>query len=158
LVLVVGHYQFDSVSKIRFAPMVFASSITGVISYWSVAMQRFQTHHIIDRIIELDERHVGVARDLLATMIEDDPELARTWLDLAADASKDGIDPQGLFILPENVFHALHSHIRYGYVIEWLAKWSVESFHLKTELAGRLPGGWDEADTVLSAEHSRRTG
>lgn len=91
-------------------------------------------------------------------MIDDDPELARTWLDLAADASKDGIDPRGLLILPEDVFHALHSHIRYGYVIEWLAKWSVESFHLKSELAARLPGRWDEADTVLATEYSRRIG
>lgn len=121
-------------------------------------MNKFQTHQIIDRIIELDSRHVEVAKSVLATMIDDDPELARTWLDLAADASKDGIDPRGLLILPEDVFHALHSHIRYGYVIEWLAKWSVESFHLKTELAARLPGSWDEADTILATEHSRRTG
>jgi hypothetical protein len=121
-------------------------------------MQQFQTHHIIDRIIELDGRHIGVASSLLATMIDDDPELAQTWLDLAADASKDGIDPQGLLILPENVFHVVRSHIRYGYVIEWLAKWSVESFHLKNELAARLPGGWGEADAVLTAEHSRRVG
>lgn len=121
-------------------------------------MKQFQTHQIIDRIIQLESRHVGVAGSLLATMIDDDPELARTWLDLAADASIDGIDPQGLLILPESFFHVLHSHVRYGYVIEWLAKWSVESFHLKNELAARLPGRWDEADTVLATEHSRRTG
>ena len=121
-------------------------------------MKKIRTHQIIDRIIELDNRHAGVASSLLTTMINDDPELARTWLDLAADASKDGIDPRGLLILPEDVFHALHTHVRYGYVIEWLAKWSVESFHLKNELAVRLPGSWDEADTVLATEHNRRTG
>lgn len=33
LVLVVGHYQFDSGAKICFAPIVFAPNIEGVISY-----------------------------------------------------------------------------------------------------------------------------
>lgn len=121
-------------------------------------MQEYQTHHIIDRIIELDARHIGVARSLLATMADDDPEIAQTWHDFASDASRDGMDPMGLFILPETVFQVLHSHVRYGYVIQWLAKWSVESFHLKGELAARLPGGWGEIDDILTAEYERRIG
>jgi hypothetical protein len=121
-------------------------------------MQEYQTHQIIDRIIEIDARHIEVARSLLATMVVDDPEIAKTWLDLAADASKDGMDPQGLFILPEDVFNALHSHVRYGYVIDWLATWSVESFRLKGELAARLPRGWGEIDDILTSEYDRRTG
>jgi hypothetical protein len=119
-------------------------------------MQEYLAHQIIDRIIELDTRHIAVARSLLTTMTVDDPEIAKTWLDLAADASSDGMDPQGLFILPENVFHALHGHVRYGYAIEWLANWSVESFHLKGELAARLPRGWGDMDGVLTAEYDRR--
>lgn len=120
-------------------------------------MQEIQTHQITDRIIKLDERHIAVARSLLATMSVDDPEVAQTWLDLAADASKSGEDPQGLFILPENVFNALHGHVRYGYVVEWLAEWSVESFRLKGNLAARLPRGWDYMYRVLTAEFNRRT-
>ncbi len=121
-------------------------------------MREYQTHQLIDRIIGIDERHIAVAQSLLATMAADNPEIARTWFDLAADASKDGEDPHGLFILPENVFHALHSHVRYGYVVEWLALWSRESFNLKGQLAARLPRGWDDMDRVLTAEYNRRTG
>jgi hypothetical protein len=121
-------------------------------------MREYQTNQLMDRIIELDTRHIKVARSLLTTMTVDDPEIAKTWLDLAADASKDGMDPQGLFILPGNVFDVLHSHVRYGYVVDWLANWSVESFHLKGELASRLPRGWDDMDGVLTAEYNRRTG
>lgn len=124
---------------------------------WSGAMRGYQTRHIIDRIIGLDERHIAVARSLLATMTADDPEIARTWLDLAADALKNGEDPHGLFILPENVFHALHSHVRYGYAVEWLAAWSRESFDLKGDLAARLPRGWNDMDAVLTTEYNRRT-
>lgn len=120
-------------------------------------MQERQTRHILDRIIELDARHIAVARSLLATMAIDDPEVAQTWLDLAEGASSDGMDPQGLFILPRDVFEALHSHIRYGYAVEWLATWSLQSFHLKNELASRLPGGWSDMDSVLKAEYDRRT-
>ncbi|MGV8939504.1 MAG: hypothetical protein ACOH2J_20490 [Allorhizobium sp.] len=121
-------------------------------------MREYQTHQIIDRIIGLDERHIAVALFLLTTMTADDPEVAQTWLDLAADASKDGEDPQGLFILPENVFYALHGHVRYGYVIQWLANWSVESFRLKGELAKRLQDGWEEINGVLTDEYDRRQG
>ncbi|MEZ2224537.1 hypothetical protein [Rhizobium sp. RCC_161_2] len=120
-------------------------------------MRDDQTQQLIDRIIGLNERHIAVARSLLTTMTADDPEVAQTWLDLAADASTDGDDPHGLFILPESVFHALHSHVRYGYVIEWLAVWSRESFALKGQFAARLPRGWDDMDRVLTAEYDRRT-
>jgi hypothetical protein len=131
--------------------------LQGSFSYlWTKAMAEFQTHQLIDRVIELDTRHIAVARSLLVAMSVDDPEVAQTWLDLAADASKDGADPKGLLILPENVFHALRGHVRYGYVVEWLSNWSVESFHLKGELAKRLQGGWDEIDGVLTAEFDRR--
>ncbi len=121
-------------------------------------MKKLHTYQMIDRIIQLDQRHVGVARSLLGTMMNDDPGIARTWFALAADASKDGIDPKGFLALPGDVFQALHSHIRYGYVVQWLAQWSVESYHLKDNLAARLPGGWDEADNVLATEHRRRIG
>lgn len=119
-------------------------------------MQEFQTHQLVDRIIELDERHVAIARSLLSIMSIDDPEVADTWLELAA-AERDGLDPQGMIIVPRTVFDALHSHVRYGYVVEWLAKWSVESFQMKSELAARLPCGWDDVDGVLTAEYGRRT-
>lgn len=119
-------------------------------------MQEFQTHQLIDRIIELDARHYAVAAHLLKTICADDPALAQTWIDLAGE-EKDSIDRLGLLILPESVFQVLHSHVRYGYAIEWLGKWSVESFHLKGELALRLPRGWSEIDEALTAELKSRS-
>jgi hypothetical protein len=119
-------------------------------------MQEYQTHQLIDRIIGLDTRHYAVAAHLLKTICADDPALAQTWIDLAGE-EKNGIDRLGLFILPECVFQVLHSHVRYGYVIEWLGKWSVESFQLKGELASCLPGGWSEIDEALTAELKSRS-
>ncbi|MDP9628726.1 UNVERIFIED_ORG: hypothetical protein J2W85_000774 [Ensifer adhaerens] len=120
-------------------------------------MREYQTRQIVDQIIELDTRHIAVARSLLDTMAVDDPEIARTWIDLSAEASRDGVDQLGVFILPESVHQELHSHIRYGYVVEWLGNWSVESFKLKGELAKRLKGGWNDIDDLLTAEVIRRT-
>ncbi|MGO6990386.1 hypothetical protein [Rhizobium johnstonii] len=118
-------------------------------------MREYQTNQLIDRIIDLDARHYAVAAHLLKTICADDPPLAQTWIDLAGE-EKDSVDRLGLLILPESVFQVLHSHVRYGYVIEWLGKWSVESFHLKEELADRLPSGWSEVDGVLTAELKSR--
>lgn len=112
-----------------------------------------QTNQLIDKIIDLDTRHYAVAQHLLNTMCDDDPELAETWIELIHE---DSTDRYGFLSLPETIFRIFHSHVRYGYVIEWLWEWSVESYMLKEALAERLPRRWSDIDDVLCTEMESR--
>lgn len=106
-----------------------------------------QSRQLILKLLNVLSQHQRITRSLLRTMLEDDPEIAGTWIGLATDTSNE------FLLVTEDVLYALRSHARYGYVLEWLMAWQNESLRLRDVLAERLPGGRDEVGRLLAVEY-----
>ncbi|WP_172723817.1 hypothetical protein [Neorhizobium sp. T25_27] len=114
--------------------------------------------HQIRCIVDLDMHHIAVASELYMTMCDDDPTLARTWMELDADERSEWTAEHKLrrITMLSRAFKVLRSHPRYGYVATWLRGWGDEACALKQHVALQLGGDWAKVEGLLNAELDRR--